>query len=103
MKPEETIPYIVPGFKVSATIYLEGTQKGVIIPKTALIFREGKYIVFVTKENNILEEREVTYNELKGDQIEILKGIEVGDVYIANPTLDLKSNDKIKGEKNDRD
>lgn len=103
VKPEEAIPYIVPGFKVSATIYLEGNQKGIVIPKTALIYRDSKYIVFVTKENSILEEREVTYNELKGDQIEITKGMEIGDTYVVNPSLDLKSDDKIKGEKNDRD
>lgn len=98
VRTDEVIPFIVPGFKVSATIYLDGDSEGILVSKTALIFRNSKYSMFVIDSKNILEEREVTYRDLRGDKIEITKGIIKGDKYILNPTMGLKTGDKVSVE-----
>ena len=96
VKTDEIIPFIVPGFKVSATIYLTGDSKGILVKKTALLYKDNKYFMFIINSENIIEEREVTYRELKGDKIEIIKGIKKEEKYIANPTLNLVTGTKIK-------
>ena len=89
VQTNEKIQKLVPGFKVSATIYIDSKTNGILISKTALLFKDNKYIVFVVNNNNILEEREVSYNVLKGNKIHITSGIQKEEKYILFPTEDL--------------
>ncbi len=89
VQTNEKIQKLVPGFKVSATIYIDSKTNGILISKTALLFKDNKYIVFVVNNNNILEEREVSYSALKGNKIHITSGIQKGEKYILFPTKEL--------------
>lgn len=95
VKPNEKIPYIVPGFKVSATIYLESQGEGIVIPKTALIYEDNKYFVYLVDENNKITKKEIEYKNLKGNDIEITKGVSKNNRYVVNPSEKLTEGDTI--------
>ncbi|KXA16775.1 efflux transporter, RND family, MFP subunit [Fusobacterium equinum] len=97
VKPLEEIPYIVPGFKVSAKIELQETkeEKRILIPKTALLEENGSFYVFSLAENQLAMKKGVEAEILSGQEAAILKGLQEGDKIIANPDVSLKEGDKI--------
>ena len=99
VKPDEKIPYIVPGFKVSATIYLDSNGEGIVIPKTALLFEDNEYYIYLVGEGNKLIKSIVKYKDLKGNNIEIIKGLEKNSKYVVNPSENLKAGDIIEVKK----
>lgn len=99
VKPDEKIPYIVPGFKVSATIYLDSNGEGIVIPKTALLFGNNEYYIYLVGEGNKLIKSIVKYKDLKGNNIEIIKGLEKNSKYVVNPSETLKAGDIIEVKK----
>lgn len=99
VKPDEKIPYIVPGFKVSATIYLDSNGEGIVIPKTALLFGDNEYYIYIVGEGNKLIKSIVKYKDLKGNNIEIIKGLEKNSKYVVNPSENLKTGDIIEVKK----
>ncbi|MGL4732989.1 MAG: efflux RND transporter periplasmic adaptor subunit [Fusobacteriaceae bacterium] len=100
--PEKTIPHIVPGFKVSATIDVGDENMGIAIPSTSILKDEMGYYLFAVKEGGTAEKREIEFKELKGDKILILKGLDSGENYLINPDKNLKTGDKIGGEESDK-
>ena len=104
VKPNEVIPYIVPGFKVSAVIYLDRDDENIMIPKTALLEDRKRYYVFVCDDFGTITQRFVETENIKGDKIVIHKGLEVGEEILVTPSQNLKSGDKIKkgAVKNDK-
>lgn len=96
VKPLEEIPYIVPGFKVSARIQLQGEEeKRILIPKTALLEENGSFYVFRVGEEQRAEKKIVEAEILSGQEAAILKGLVEGESIIANPDVALKEGDKI--------
>lgn len=97
VKPLEKIPYIVPGFKVSAQIHLTNEIEGkqLLIPKTALLEENGKFHIFVVGENQIAERREVEVQILNGSEVAVLKGLKEKETIVKNPDMKLKAGEKI--------
>lgn len=89
--PEEKIPYIVPGFRVSATIYLNLDKKGLIIPKTAMLYKNNQYVIFVIDDNNKISEKAVTFSNMKGKYINVNSGLNGNEKYLIAPNNNLKS------------
>lgn len=96
VKPNEVIPYIVPGFKVSAVIYLDRENENIMIPKTALLEDRKRYYVFVCDDFGNITQRFVEVENAKGDKVIVKKGLEVGEEILVTPNQSLKSGDKIK-------
>lgn len=94
VKPDEAIPHIVPGFKVSAVIYLEQRSSGILIPKTAILEDEGKYIVFVS-DDGVLSKRVVELENIKGDEIAVKSGLKVGETILTAPDETLKDGSRV--------
>ncbi|HEY4534063.1 MAG TPA: efflux RND transporter periplasmic adaptor subunit [Fusobacterium sp.] len=97
VKPLEEIPYIVPGFKVSARIQLqeESEEKRILIPKTALMEENGNFYVFRVGEGEKAAKQVVEAEILSGQEAAVLKGLTEGDRIISNPDVTLKEGDKI--------
>ena len=95
VKPNEEIPFIVPGFKVSARIFLGEEEPGIIIPSTSLLFDDNKYFVFVANESGIIQKKEIEFKNLKGNNVVITKGLSQNEIYLTNPKATLNSGDKI--------
>ncbi|MCB0832112.1 MAG: efflux RND transporter periplasmic adaptor subunit [Bacteroidetes bacterium] len=66
-----------------------------LIQQSALVQRNGTHIVFIAKNNSVLE-KAVVLGEKTGDQVEVLGGLSVGDRIVSSPPPDLKDGDKIE-------
>ena len=95
VKPDEAIPYIVPGFKVSAVIYLEQRDSGILIPKTAILEESGKYFVFVSSDDGVLSKRGIEVENIKGDDIVVKNGLKAGENILVTPDESLKEGSKV--------
>lgn len=97
VKPLEQIPYIVPGFKVSARIHLgsEISGKQLLIPKTSMLEENGKFYVFVVKEDESIVKQEVEVKILSGKEVAVLKGLEENTRIVRTPDVTLKDGDKV--------
>ena len=95
VKPDEAIPYIVPGFKVSAVIYLEQRDSGILIPKTAILEEAGKYYVFVSSDDGVLSKRIIEIENIKGDDIVVKNGLKAGENILITPDENLKEGSKV--------
>lgn len=91
VSPEEKIPYIVPGFKVSSTIYLNSGEDGLIIPKTAMLYKDGKYVAFIVDKDRKISERNIEFQEVKGNYVKVISGISNGERYLVAPKNSLST------------
>jgi len=57
VRPTEEIPHIVPGFKVSARIFLGEDEPGIIIPSTSLLFDNNQYYIYTSDEAGKIQKR----------------------------------------------
>ncbi len=102
VKPDEVIPYIVPGFKVVATIYLTEEKKEIVVPKTAILGEDGKYFVVVADVDGIVSKKEVRIENLEGDNIVIKSGLSGGENILITPDESLKDGDRIIAQMKNR-
>ncbi|HWR89392.1 MAG TPA: hypothetical protein VN260_03970, partial [Dissulfurispiraceae bacterium] len=65
------------------------------LPPSAVIERNGKKVVYVVKDNRVVETA-VTTGEKLGDMVEVLSGIKAGDRIALKPLDRLKSGSRVK-------
>ena len=85
VKTKEVIPNLVPGFKIKAVLQLKADEKNIIIPKIALQSENGKYFVFTIDTKNTVKRKEVTVQNIVGDNIIVTSGLNVGEILITTP------------------
>lgn len=95
VKPDEVIPYIVPGFKVTATIYLDEKKDEIIIPKTAILENDGKYFVVVADIDGVVKRQEIELENLEGDNIIVKSGLVGDETVLITPDENLKDGEKV--------
>ncbi|WP_027129066.1 efflux RND transporter periplasmic adaptor subunit [Fusobacterium perfoetens] len=104
VKPDKTIPYIVPGFKVTATIYLDRKVSEILIPKTSAIFENDNYYVFVYNNDGTIKKKNIKVESLKGDNLIVKEGLTFDEIILTTPDISLIDGEKViikvKGEKN---
>jgi RND family efflux transporter MFP subunit len=95
VKPDENIPNIVPGFKVSASIYLDSGEDLNVL-KTSVIEENDKYFVYVVNSKSIISKRPIEISDVKkGDHVAIKSGVSLGEIIITTPNEFLKDGEKI--------
>ena len=67
-------------------------KETLVIPKEALIERNGKYFIFIIDEADKAMEREVSIGLRNDESVEILDGISEGDVIAVSNLARLKNN-----------
>lgn len=85
-----------PGMFVEAFLQLGGAENSLMIPKSALIEDEGKAFVFVKEADGFVRHEVKTGRQMDG-QVQILSGLEEGDLIVSKGAFILKSQAK-KGE-----
>ena len=90
VKTNETIPNLVPGFKIKAVLQLKSDVKNIIIPKIALQNEEGKYFVYTLDEKNTIRKKTITIKNIVGDNIIVLSGLNPGEEIVLTPDNRLK-------------
>ena len=94
-----------PGMFANAEVDTEAPQTFLTLPQSAISFNPYGEIVYLVKDsgkkdaNNrpilVANQVFVTVGETRGDQIAILKGIELGDTVITSGQLKLKNGSPI--------
>ncbi len=87
--PEERLR---PGMFASVRVLLPGTRKVLTLPETAVVYRPYGDAVFVVLQKDggyTVELRSVRTGERRGGRVEILKGVEAGDVVVSAGQLKL--------------
>lgn len=96
VRPEEEIPFLAPGFKVSAELPLhEGEGKQILVPKSALLEEEGKFLIFVLEREGKTKKRELEIEVLRGQDVKVTKGLQEGEEIVLNPDANLKEGEEI--------
>ena len=90
VKTNETIPNLVPGFKIKAVLQLKSDVKNIIIPKIALQNEEGKYFVYTLDEKNTIKKKTITIKNIVGDNIIVLSGLNPGEEIVLTPDNRLR-------------
>ena len=90
VKTNETIPNLVPGFKIKAVLQLKSDVKNIIIPKIALQNEEGKYFVYTLDEKNTIKKKTITIKNIVGDNIIVLSGLNSGEEIVLTPDNRLR-------------
>jgi len=96
VKPDEPIADIVPGFKVSASIYLDSGE-GLNIPKTALLEGDGGYYVYVVdQKSGVISKKSISISDVrKGDDVEVKEGLSLGEAVLVAPNENMRDGEKI--------
>lgn len=90
VKTNETIPNLVPGFKIKAVLQLKSDVKNIIIPKIALQNEEGKYFVYTLDDKNTIRKKIITIKNIVGDNIIVTSGLNVGEILVVTPDNRLR-------------
>jgi multidrug efflux pump subunit AcrA (membrane-fusion protein) len=68
-----------PGMIVKLNFPGRVQEDAVVIPRSALLNEEGIFSVFVLKDGNIVEKREIKTGILHDDFVEVLEGLNIGE------------------------
>jgi HlyD family secretion protein len=91
---------IKPGMIAKVKIEPKDKDKmnGILVPVDSVIKYPDKAVVFISSENEVVEERTVVTGEVIGDKIQIVEGIKEGELVIVEGQYKLNAGDKVKLE-----
>jgi HlyD family secretion protein len=84
---------LVPGAFVHGRI-VTGQRSNVVVPATAVRSQDGKSSVFVV-EHDLARARSVTLGSPAGSTIELLSGVEEGEIFVVKSGSFLKAGEKV--------
>jgi HlyD family secretion protein len=84
------------GVFATADIVLGANPRAIVVPKKAVVTREDKSVVFVVTPDNKAHEREVKLGVEQGTDVEIIRGVAVGDRVISLGQYELTDGAEVK-------
>jgi RND family efflux transporter MFP subunit len=84
------------GTFATAEIILRTDPQAVVVPKQAVLTREGKSVVFVVDPDNVAHQKEVTVGAEQGSSVQILLGVKPGDQVIRLGAYELDDGAKVR-------
>jgi len=94
-------PRVLPDMSVKVAFRDNGgttAGRAVIVPKTAVLNRDGRDVVFVVQDGHA-ERRAVTVTDTLGDDSVLSAGVSAGERVIVGPPADLKDGMAVKEKK----
>ena len=85
---------VIPGSFIQATIESPGASR-LMIPREALVIREGKYFVTTVTADSAIHFQSVKIGDNTGDRIVVLEGITEGETLAINVGEGLEEGQKI--------
>lgn len=79
-----------PGLSVTATLSVGESEAGIVIPKESLQKLDGKNVVFVRTDEGFVPSP-VELGRENGTQVEVVSGLEEGEVFVAKGSFLLKA------------
>jgi len=80
-----------PGLFVSGKVSIEQTKAAIVIPLSALQMIEGQTTVFVQHAQNEFEPQVVQTGRRDHQQVEVLQGLKLGQMYVSENAFVLKA------------
>ncbi len=84
------------GTFATADIILRTNPRAVVIPKQALVTKEGKTVVFVVGPDNVAHQKEVAVGAEQGGAVEIRNGVAPGERVIRLGQYELSDGAKVR-------
>ena len=87
-----------PGLLMSLDI-LKNPRTAIVIPEEAIVPEARKNFVFIVQKaekGTAVKKQEVTIGARRSGEVEILKGLEIGDVVVTHGTLNLGDGAAVK-------
>ncbi|QDS91499.1 Cobalt-zinc-cadmium resistance protein CzcB [Roseimaritima multifibrata] len=94
---DNTAGHFRPGLFARVAVPTETIQDAIVIPESALVDLDGQESVFVRQQDNFLPVA-VEVGSRSGDQVEIRKGLTVGQTVVVSGVFTLKSERMLVGE-----
>lgn len=86
-----------PGATVHVSIIAETIQNTLVIPAAALLnFDEGGQKVMVVENNTVARERRISAGLRQGDRVQLLSGVQPGEMVVTSGGLGLDDKAKVK-------
>jgi Cu(I)/Ag(I) efflux system membrane fusion protein len=85
---------IRPGMYASVALHLAVSRESVVVPRTAVLQTGERAIVFVHGDGDVLTPREVTVGLASGADVDIVAGLEAGEVVVSSAAflIDAEAN-----------
>jgi membrane fusion protein, heavy metal efflux system len=80
-----------PGMFVDVDIRMPSGRRAALLPASAILSEGDAHLVFVQVAPGRFERRVVVTGSERGDRIEVLKGVEPGDLVVSEGTFKLKA------------
>jgi membrane fusion protein, heavy metal efflux system len=74
-----------------ARIPTEARAQALLIPASAVLYEEGKRLVFVEREPGVFQHRPITIGARQDDQITVTSGLQVGEKVVSVGAQSLRS------------
>jgi len=84
-----------PGMFVETNVLVSKKPEALVIPKKSIVYKRGKPLVFVFDKGKV-QQREITTGISERDSIEILSGLEEGDLLVTVGVETLKDKMQVK-------
>lgn len=84
-----------PGMFVEVRIATGAIDNVLVIPRKAILFKQNKTYVFVV-DRNLVSQREIMLGLTEEDQVEIVGGLQEGDVIVSVGVENLKDGQRIE-------
>jgi membrane fusion protein (multidrug efflux system) len=91
---DETL-MLKPGMFVEAKIVIGKKEDVLIIPRKSILFKQNKTYVFVMDRNQV-SQREIVLGLTEEDHVEILSGLERGEVIVTVGVEGLKDGERVE-------
>jgi membrane fusion protein (multidrug efflux system) len=67
-----------------------------MIPEQAIVPEQSRQYVFVVGDDDVVSKREVQIGRRRPGQVEVVKGLEVGEVVITEGTQKVKPGSRVR-------
>ncbi len=95
VKLDKFYPELKIGMSVNADIILQTKENVLVVPRESIFSKDGKAFVYLVK-NNRAKETEVVLGLNDINNMEVLKGLNVGDIVVCPIPDNFKNNSKVK-------
>ena len=75
----------------------------VTVPRSVVLRREGKLVLFIVGADNIAHQKEIELGAEKGEQVEIVSGVKAGEKLVSEGQYELADGAKVSTEKPEGD
>ncbi len=91
---DETL-HLKPGMFVETKIVIGNKENVLVIPRKAILYKQNKTFVFVM-DQNMVSQREITLGLREEDYVEVLSGLEPGEVIVTVGVEGLEDGERVE-------